>query len=141
MKIDVFVISDYAFEAEGRLNILGTFTEIPAKTLPLVHEGFYVTVRLRFSRTEEGTHTVRLKMVDPDSRDFSQPVEQRFSIKFKDDAPSLCVQYVARFKDLKFNSFGNYRVDLAIDGLDAASLPVLVRKPAPGTGGAAASTV
>ena len=130
MKVDVFTISDYAFEAEGKLNILGTFSHIPVKSIPQVHEGIYVTVQLRFSRAEEGEHTLSIKMTDSDGRDFGKPIDHKFKVKFTDDGPAHFVKFIGRFQDLKFNNYGEHVLDLAVDGLDAASAPLFVRKPA-----------
>ncbi len=130
MKVDVFTISDYAFEAEGKLNILGTFSHIPVKSIPLVHEGIYVTVQLRFSRAEEGDHTLNIRMIDPDKREFGKPIDHKFRVKFEDDSPVVFVKFIGRFRDLKFNNYGEHVLDLSVDGLEAASAPLYARKPA-----------
>ena len=134
MKVDVLTISDYAFESEGKLNILGTFSQIPAKSIPLVHEGIYVTVQLRFSRAEEGTHSLNLRLLEPDRREFGKPIQHKFNVKFTDDQPVMFVKFIGRFKDLKFNNYGEHMLDLAVDGLEAAALPLYVRKPGAATG-------
>lgn len=139
MKVDVLTISDYAFEAEGKLNILGTFAHIPVKSVPYVHEGVYVTVQLRFSKAEEGAHALNLRLLDMDGREFGKPINHRFNVKFHDDAPVQFVKFIGRFKDLKFNNYGEHILDLAIDGLEAASLPLYIRKP--GSGSAASGAV
>ena len=141
MKVDVFTISDYAFKAEGKLNILGTFSHIPVKSIPLVHEGIYVTVQLRFSRAEEGDHSLNVKMIDSDGREFGKPIDHKFKVKFEDDGPAHYVKFIGRFKDLKFNNYGEHILDLSVDGLEAAIAPLFVRKPAVATSHAAAPVI
>jgi len=141
MKVDVFTISDYAFEAEGKLNILGTFSHIPVKSIPLVHEGIYVTVQLRFSRAEEGDHSLNIRMVDPDGREFGRPIDYKFRVKFEDDGPVFFVKFIGRFKDLKFNNYGEHVLDLSVDGLEAASAPLYARKPTVAKSHAAAPAI
>ncbi len=128
MKVDVLTISDYAFESEGKLNILGTFGHLPVKSIPHMHEGIYVTIQLRFSKAEEGAHSLSVRLFDGDKRELGAPISHKFNVKFQDDSPAYFVKFIGRFKDLKFNNYGEHIIDLSIDGLEAAALPLIIKK-------------
>ncbi|WP_407992464.1 DUF6941 family protein, partial [Pontiella sp.] len=66
MKIEVFALCDAATDNHGKLNILGTFDQIYAARVPVSHPACAIALRLRFDKMEEGVHSVKLQLVNPD---------------------------------------------------------------------------
>ncbi|MEN7972846.1 MAG: hypothetical protein ABFR47_03320 [Verrucomicrobiota bacterium] len=128
MKIEVFCLCDAATDNRGKLNILGTFDQIYAARMPVVHPACAIALRLRFDKMEEGTHKVNLQLVDPDGRPVFQPMEGEVHPRMAADVDSVAVNLILNFQHVKFESFADYQINLAIDDQSVASLPLRVRE-------------
>ena len=129
MNIEIFVVCEAATDQQGKINILGTFDSIQGRALPVVHPHCAVAVRLRFSRSEEGEHLMKINIINEDGKPVVQPFETKGDIRFGDiPRTSIAVNMILNLQGLKFESFGEYAVDLSVDGRHAASLPLIVSK-------------
>jgi hypothetical protein len=129
MKIELFVLCDAATEYHGKLNILGTFDAIWSKKMPVVHPMCAVALRMRFSKIEEGEHKVKINIVNEDGKPIAPPFETVINIQFKDSFPtSIATNMILNLQGLKFENYGEYSIDLAIDGRHEASLPLYVNQ-------------
>lgn len=128
MKIEVFCLCDAATDNRGKLNILGTFDQIYAAKMPVVHPACAIALRIRFDKMEEGTHTVNLQMVDPDGRPVFQPMAGEVHPRMADEVDSVAVNLILNFQHVKFEDYADYQIDLALDGQSVASLPLRVRE-------------
>jgi hypothetical protein len=129
MKVELFVLCDAATDYSGKLNILGAFDTIWARTVPVVHPSCSVAARIRFSRIEEGSHTIRINIVDADGNAVIKPFETTGDINFKEaGVSSVATNMVLNLHGLKFPVFGEYSIDLAVDGRQEASLPLHVNR-------------
>lgn len=128
MTTEVFVLCDAATEAQGKLNILGTFDTIFTPTVPSSHPHCAIALRLRFSRIEAGKHRLALSIVDVDGKPVVPPIEGEMDVKFADDAPSSTANLVMNIDSLPVQKFGENAINLALDGRQIASLPIFVRR-------------
>jgi hypothetical protein len=128
MKIEVFALCDAATDNRGKLNILGTFDQIYSANMPVVHPACAIALRIRFDKMEEGAHKVNLQLVDPDGRPVFQPMEGEVRPRMADDVESVAVNLILNFQHVKFEAFADYQINLAIDDLSVASLPLRVRE-------------
>ena len=129
MKVELFVLCDAATDYHGKLNILGTFDAIWAKQIPAVHPQCAVALRVRFSKIEEGEHNVRINIVDEDGKAVVPPLEAGVNIQFRETPlTSISANMILNLQGLKFHIYGEYSVDLAIDGRHEASLPLYVNQ-------------
>jgi len=127
MITELFALCDAATDYQGKLNILGAFDTVWARQMPTVHPLCAVAIRLRFTRTEEGGHKVRINIVNGDGKGVVKPIEASINIQFKDGAPSsLATNMILNLQGLKFEEFGEYSIDLAIDGRHDISLPLYI---------------
>ncbi|MFO8102371.1 MAG: hypothetical protein R6U37_09465 [Dehalococcoidia bacterium] len=130
MDIEAFVLCDAATNYQGRLNILGTFDSIWVRQLPASHPHCAVALRLRFSRIEEGEHKVKINIIDEDGQSIAPPLNANANLVFKENSEnSVATNLIMNVNGLKLEKYGNFAVDLAIDGRQEASLPLKVRKP------------
>jgi hypothetical protein len=129
MKVELFVLCDAATDYQGKMNILGTFDAIWAKQMPAVHPLCAVALRLRFLKIEEGKHKVKISIVDEDGKAVVQPLEAGVNVQFK-NAPftSIATNMILNLQGLKFPNYGEYSIDLAIDGRHEASLPLNINQ-------------
>jgi len=128
MKVEVFILCDAATDSRGKLNILGTFDQIYAAKMPVVHPACAIALRIRFDKMEEGVHQVGLQLVDPDGRPIFQPMEGEVHPRMAADVDSVAVNLILNFQHIKFETFADYQINLAIDHQAIASLPLRVRE-------------
>ena len=128
MNIEAFLLCDAATEQQGKLNILGAFDNIYTRKMPTQHRVCSFAARLRFDKIEAGNHTVQIQIIDYDGRSIGPKLEGKLCVQVADDADSSVVNLVLSIHGLKFERYGIYRIDLAIDGDIKASLPLRVRE-------------
>lgn len=126
MKIETFVLCDAATECVGKLNILGTFDSIHARQVPAIHPQCSVAMRLRFELHERGEHKVRVNMIDADGRLVIPPLDAKVQVRVPDNATSCAINMILNLQSLKFERYGEYSIDLQVDGVPVASLPLFV---------------
>ena len=130
MNIEAFLLCDCATQSQGKLNVLGAFDSIFAKKIPAVHPACAVAVRIRFEKIEEGKHNIRVDVIDEDGKMIIPRLDTNISVKAEADIGSSVANLVLNIQRLKFENYGQYRIDLAIDGQLRGSLPINVREPA-----------
>lgn len=128
VNIEAFLLCECATESQGKLNVLGAFANISAKQMPIVYPACAIAGRIRFSRIEQGEHEVRVSLIDQDGKEIIPALKGNISVKVRDDGDSSVVNFILHVQRLKLEKYGDYRVDLAIDGRQEASLPLYVRK-------------
>ena len=73
-----------ATESHGKLNIIGTFDQLVAARLPVIHPACAVVLRIRFDVHEAVEHRIRLRMVDPDGQPFMKEMEASVVLDLED---------------------------------------------------------
>ncbi len=130
MNTEVFTLCDSAADYQGRLSILGIFDTIFAANLPAMHPHCSVALRIRFSKVEEGKHSLTLHIVDNDGKLIVPALSGEFGIQLAENDRHGTVNLVLNLQGLPFNRYGEYAVDLAIDSHELGSLPFWVKQPA-----------
>lgn len=129
MNVELFVLCDAATDYQGKLNILGTFDSIWAKQIPAVHPLCAVALRLRYLKIEEGEHKIKISIVDIDGKEVVKPVEAYVNILFNNiPLTSTATNMILNLQGIKFPNFGEYSIDLAIDGRHETSLPLYINQ-------------
>jgi hypothetical protein len=128
MKIEIFALCDAATDTHGKLSLLGTFDQIYAPKMPVVHPACAIALRLRFDKMEEGVHKVSLQLVNPDGKPVFQAMEGEVQPRMADDIGSVAVNLILNFQNVKFEEFADYQINLAVDGEAMSSLPLRVRE-------------
>ena len=129
MNVEVFVLCDAATDYQGKLNILGSFDSIWSKNIPAVNPHCALALRMRFLKIEEGEHTFKINIVNEDGVPVISPFETKLDIKSTDvKAGSIARNMILNLQGLKFEKFGEYSIDLAIDGRHELSIPLYVNQ-------------
>ena len=68
MKVEIFTLCDAATDQHGKLNILGSFDLLCSQQTPIYHAACAIAVRVRFSKMEEGDHSLKLAVTDEDGK-------------------------------------------------------------------------
>ena len=129
MNVEVFVLCDAATDYQGKLNILGSFDSIWSKDIPAVNPHCALALRVRFSKIEEGDHAFKINIVNEDGKPVISPFETKLDIKSTDvRTGSIARNMILNLQGLKFEKFGEYSIDLAIDGRHELSVPLYVNQ-------------
>jgi hypothetical protein len=126
MRVSVFTICDYA-KAEGqKMNIIGTFNTIFADKAPIKHPLCALAAILRFEKIEEGAKTVRISFIDSDGKPVMPTLSQQLNVQLSGTQSEATVQFALVMQQISLPSFGEYSIDLAVDGRQEASTPLYV---------------
>ncbi len=129
MDIEAFLLCDSATDQFGKLNILGAFDAIAAPKLPVVHPQFSVALRIRFRKSESANHPFRINLVDADGKPVvNRPFDGNVSVEIREPDEFAVVNLIVNLRDIKFEKFGRYSVDLTMDGKQRGSLPLFVKQ-------------
>ena len=128
MQLEVLALCDFAADYGGKLTIVGIFDSIFARQMPAVHPHCCVAVKLRFDRIEEGQKQLRLAIADDDGKPVLPPIDIPINVAMPTDGLTNAIQVVANINGIKFESFGEYTIDLGIDGRHEGRIPLFVRQ-------------
>ncbi len=128
MNIEAFLLCDAATDQRGKLNVLGAFDSIYAKETPVTLRACTIATRIRFDKIEDGDHPVKIHIIDQDGKNIGPKPEGNISVKTGPGSDSAVANLILNIQGLKFEQYGVYRVDLAIDGNIKASLPLRVNE-------------
>ena len=131
MKVELFVMCDAATDSGGKLNILGVYDTIASAKMPVVHPRCAIVLKVRFERIERGEHRLKLNIIDQDGNLVIPSLDGPLNINFPDSAPSATAQLILDLQNLRFEKFGEFSIDLAVDGRQEASIPLLVKQVQP----------
>ena len=127
MNIEAFLLCEAATDQHGKLNVLGAFDNLFAKETPVRHPACSVATRIRFSKIEAGGHTVRIFIMDADGNSVGPKLEGNISVRIGENASTAVVNLILNIQHLEFKQYGQYQIDLAVDGNVQASLPLFIR--------------
>jgi hypothetical protein len=127
MNIQVAVLCDAATEDNGKLNLLGSFDTIFAPQLPAVHPQCAVALRVTFMSGDEGEHKLKLNFVNADGHAIMPPIEIPVSVVLPDDVHFLTRNFIVNIQQLKFAEEGLYSVDVRLDDVSQAGIPLSVK--------------
>jgi hypothetical protein len=128
MKVEIFTLCDAATENGGKLNILGSFDTLFATNEPIVHPACAIALKVRFSRIEGGQHSLKISFVDMDGKEVTPNINGSLNIQIRPGDETATANLIMNIQGLKLPRFGEYSIDLAIDGREEGSLPLYVRK-------------
>ena len=128
MNIEIAAICDAATanDAGGRLNILGAFDRIFAK-FPLVIPQCSAAFRLRYQRSEAGTHQLSLSIEDVVGHAVVPPMQSEIDLMpVVQGFDTASVNMVLNMQRLQFKRPDKYIVRLVVDNEELAALPLYI---------------
>lgn len=126
MQVEVFSLCDAATTGEGKLNLLGAFDTIWARTMPAVHPQCTLALRLRFNALEGEAHKVSVKLVDEDGRPLIPAMNGAIKVQFSPGQRTSSANFILNIQGLRIERYGEYSIDLAVNGKAKVSLPLFV---------------
>jgi hypothetical protein len=128
LKLEIFTLCDSAVDYGGKVCILGAFDSVAAAEAPYTVTHCAVVARMRFHRIEDGNHKFRVTLADQDGKMIMPNVDAQVGVRFTEQAQSATFNLVMQINGLKLDQFGEYTVDLAVDGVHQGSLPLYFSK-------------
>lgn len=128
MNIQVAVLCDAATDDHGKLNLLGAFDTIFTHQLPAVHPQCSIALRVTFASEDEGQRQLRLNFVDADGRSIMPGIDIPVQVVIPADSHFGTRNFIINIQQLKFENPGPYSIDLLLDGVVQAGIPLLVRQ-------------
>ena len=128
MNIEIAAICDAATanDVGGRLNILGAFDRIFAK-FPLVIPQCSAAFRLRYQRSEAGTHQLSLSIEDVVGHAIVPPMQSEIDLMpVVQGFDTAAVNMVLNMQRLQFKRPDKYIVRLVVDNEELATLPLYI---------------
>jgi hypothetical protein len=128
MKVEIFTLCDAATaDAGGKLNILGSFDRINAAQVPVTHALCALAIKLRYERLEEGQKRIRISFMDSDGAAVMPTLDAATQVAFPPGEHTVTTCLVLQIQQLKLPNYGEYSIDLGVDGRHEASIPLFVR--------------
>jgi hypothetical protein len=128
MKIELLALADFAADYGGKLSIVGIFDTIFARLMPAVHPHCCLAVKLRFDPDEAGQKQLRLLIRHDDGKLVLPAMEIPITVAMAADAQTTTIQVVANIAGMKIETFGEYSIDLELDGRHEGSTPLFARQ-------------
>ena len=128
MKVEIFTLCDAAtVDAGGKLNVLGSFDRLHANETPVTHPLCALAIKMCFERLEEGQKRIRISFIDSDGKAVMPTLDAATQVAFPPDEHSVTACLVLQLQQMKLPNFGEYSIDLGVDGRQEASIPLFVR--------------
>ncbi|MEE9604617.1 MAG: hypothetical protein V3V70_03520 [Candidatus Scalindua sp.] len=129
MNVEVFTLCKAAtIDISCSLSILNTFDTLKTTQIPIVFPTCTLAVKLRYNKVEEGNKTLRISFINADGKPVLPTIEQSFTVRVPPNTPTASISFPLLIQKLKLESFGDYSIDLAIDGSLVAQFPLYVRQ-------------
>lgn len=127
MEVEIFTLCEYANTYEGnKLNIVGTFDGIQARQFPAQHPTCSIAIKLRFAESEDGQHTLALRMVNAEGTAIFPELQGNIEVGRPAPGQHAAVAMAIHINQIPFEKPGRYSFELHIDDEWRAGLPLLV---------------
>jgi hypothetical protein len=128
MDIEAFLLCDWATDQYGKLNVLGAFDTIYSPKMPSAHASCAIAARIRFTKSEEGQHHIKINFIDEDGNSIIPALENTINTKIPNEENSVIRNIILYLQGFKLGKYGEYRIDLSIDGSQKAFMPFKVKR-------------
>ena len=115
MKVPLAVLCDAAnVSREGKLNILGVFSDLWAGQFPCTHPSLTLVVGLEATFTERGEHAVDIRLVDADGGELLK-LDGRVNVQGPRPGRPIFTQAILQLNNISFPKPGSYTLDILVD--------------------------
>ncbi|MGH7976350.1 MAG: DUF6941 family protein [Limisphaerales bacterium] len=128
MKLEIFTFCEFANVYDGALCISGITDGIYSPQEPLKFPRFCIVYRIRFEVAEEGKHTVNISIMDEDGKPIIPAFQKPIVAQIPKGLNTGANIGMANFNGVIFPKFGEYSLDLVVDGKMLSSQPLHFQK-------------
>lgn len=118
IELNLALLADAANVATtGQLNILGEFNSLLPETMPTGFAGKVLVFRLTGSATDEGPHSLSLRLVDQDGGLVWAASDYTLEFpKTRLSGTPARVQAISPLPPMMFPTYGTYELEFLVDG-------------------------
>ncbi len=128
MQIRIAVLADYASISLGdKLNVLGIFSNIFARSEPVVHSQMQLVMQFEFDPSEAGKKDVRVVLTDEGGQELLQ-MGGSIVVPRVPPGQSSTVNQIIVLNNTNLPHFGRYEFRATVNGRLEATIPLTVRK-------------
>ena len=130
MEIDFAFLADTAQESGGKLHALGIGIDtLVAAEIPVSQAALAAVVQVRYAVAEMGTKALAIRVVDADGGNVIAPIDSQVNFPLPQGVPAGTMRVIIALNSLTFPRYGDYAIQIALDGHDVASLRLVVTPP------------
>ena len=116
MQLRIAALADYTnITDNGKLNILGIFSQIHASTVPATHPQMQFVVQFAFEPVETGEKAIRIALQDDDGNELLA-MEGKLSLPRPASADPVVVNQILVLQNVVFPRYGSYEFVIEVDG-------------------------
>ena len=116
MQLRIAALADYTnITDNGKLNILGIFSQLHAASVPAVHPQMQFVVQFAFEPIETGEKTIRIVLQDEDGNELLA-MQGNLTIPTPNTPDPVVVNQILVLQNVTFPHFGNYEFVIEVDG-------------------------
>lgn len=113
--------------ADGKFNALGIgVSQIRAMQVPAQHQKLVMVAEIGYRLDEVGPKALTLRVIDDDGHDLIPPVQGQIAFNETSETLSPVAHLVLELNALTFQRYGRYSVELQLDDVSVASMPLEV---------------
>ena len=129
MDVSFAVLADYSnVSTEGKLNIMGIFDHIWAKSFPSIHPYAQLIMRFECGPAEFGTQKdIKIVILDEDGAQISS-LDGKINIDAEQKRPHVKVDHSLRIQNMRFESPGQYAISILVSGEEKISIPLTIEQ-------------
>jgi hypothetical protein len=128
MNVEILTLCDFASADQGgKLTIVGSFDHIWSVQAPIVYPLCALAAKLRFRVVEQEMKKIRISFIDSDGKSVMPIVDMPIPVRVQPGESTASVPFVMIIQQLKLPRFGEYSIDLAIDGMQQTSIPLFAQ--------------
>jgi len=132
MLLDLLLIADYVnTTADGKLNVMGIFTNIHSPEFPTAHPEMFLVAKLSADPSEYGTRKkLAIRLLDKDGKPIASLLEREIEIPSGKGDKVVAIRQILRLTGLVFPQPGTYQFSLLVDNEQKGSQTVkLIQTP------------
>jgi hypothetical protein len=129
MEVKLALVADAAnISQEGKLNLLGVFTNINTRQLPVLHPEMQLVLQLEASPAEAGTKKeLKVIMLDEDGQPDGGRVEAEFVVpEPRGPGQRIRVQWILKLNNMTFRKDGSHQIVILLNEQTEAEIPLRI---------------
>lgn len=127
MEVEIFTMSDYAQDNNGKLTIVGTFDTINVGSFPTTSPPCALAMRIRVGNSETGNHDLRIRCVDENNVEIPKLcLTGDFNVLPNQNSSYSGINIVLGLMPMKLERSGVLNFELYIDNEWARTIPLSV---------------
>ena len=132
MNVELALLADYAaVMKDDKLMAAGVFDQLRPLEMPWRHPTMFIALRVHFHPGEDGSHEIKVRLVDPDGKEIVS-LEAEAGVLKVDPLDGANLQLVLSLNNVPFEVYGRHAFDVFLDGRYEYTLPLVVaNRPEP----------